>query len=624
MAVSLSISTQPSFSSTSNAYFGRTLYFNLSGLTAGRKYKLSRDAVHTMWEEIWTGAGTETQLSFSVPVDLIPTYCANSASYSFGFWAYEYDESNTRTSYDVVEFKLSVPASYVPTVSINVYDLNGHAEIYGAFLQSASRVGVSITANGVAGSTIKTYTTNIEDGVYNTASVESNALRNSGECSVSVTVKDSRGRTATVTEKITVLPYSLPKITALKTKRTDANGNSISTGEYLTVVFDADVSSLNGRNVPAYALTYNRVGEEEETEIPLTAYSGLYSVSGGTATFPASKNETWSAAVTVTDGITSVTRRTTGAAVGKLFSVLHRGLGFAFGKQATLESVFEVGFKSKFSGGILPVALDANANFDDILTANYYIGQAEIGSYINCPISCGAFSLTVKEIGTGGGIVQELATMGNYRYGRHRRMFDGAAWNAWRQIENTVSLPFGYTDVEYIQSSGKQHIDTGFVPNQDTRVIMDAHSTDGTLGTSGALFHARDSSNGNGFGVFVLSDKFRCDYKNSKITLAATVPTDKRYIFDFNKNVHTIGETITTHTASTFSSQMNLILFGSPYNGSISYNATMKLYSCKIYDNGTLVRDYVPCKTDGGVYGLFDCLNGVFYNNAGTGVFTGA
>ena len=58
-------------------------------------------------------------------------------------------------------------------------------------------------------------------------------------------------------------------------------------------------------------------------------------------------------------------------------------------------------------------------------------------------------------------------------------------------------------------------------------------------------------------------------------------------------------------------------------NGGGTYdNAPMKLYSCQIYDNDTLVRDYVPCQKPDGTIGLWDDVNSVFYGNAGTGTFT--
>ncbi len=47
--------------------------------------------------------------------------------------------------------------------------------------------------------------------------------------------------------------------------------------------------------------------------------------------------------------------------------------------------------------------------------------------------------------------------------------------------------------------------------------------------------------------------------------------------------------------------------------GSASNPINATLYSCQIYDNGTLIRDYVPCvrKADG-VSGLFDKVNKTF------------
>lgn len=48
----------------------------------------------------------------------------------------------------------------------------------------------------------------------------------------------------------------------------------------------------------------------------------------------------------------------------------------------------------------------------------------------------------------------------------------------------------------------------------------------------------------------------------------------------------------------------------------------MKLYYCKIWDNGSLVRNFVPCKNTSGILGLYDIVNNVFYTNAGTGTFT--
>ncbi|MBQ4353596.1 MAG: discoidin domain-containing protein [Clostridia bacterium] len=48
----------------------------------------------------------------------------------------------------------------------------------------------------------------------------------------------------------------------------------------------------------------------------------------------------------------------------------------------------------------------------------------------------------------------------------------------------------------------------------------------------------------------------------------------------------------------------------------------MRMYSCQIYDNGTLVRDFVPCVDYSGEVGMYDLVSAVFYGSSGTGAFT--
>ena len=48
----------------------------------------------------------------------------------------------------------------------------------------------------------------------------------------------------------------------------------------------------------------------------------------------------------------------------------------------------------------------------------------------------------------------------------------------------------------------------------------------------------------------------------------------------------------------------------------------MKLYYMEIYDNGTLVRYFVPCvRESDGEIGLYDIVNQKFYANEGEGSF---
>ncbi|MBQ2175547.1 MAG: hypothetical protein II453_10970, partial [Alphaproteobacteria bacterium] len=46
-----------------------------------------------------------------------------------------------------------------------------------------------------------------------------------------------------------------------------------------------------------------------------------------------------------------------------------------------------------------------------------------------------------------------------------------------------------------------------------------------------------------------------------------------------------------------------------------------KVYDLQMYDNGTPVRDFIPAKNSSGVVGMYDTVNVLFYQNAGTGNF---
>lgn len=179
-------------------------------------------------------------------------------------------------------------------------------------------------------------------------------------------------------------------------------------------------------------------------------------------------------------------------------------------------------------------------------------------------------------------------------------------------------LPSGYTQLEYIQSSGTQYIDTGFKPNQNSRVVFDFFPV--SIGQT-HLFGSRSSnSSSDYFLVLCTGGYYRDDYASSK-TVTTIAPTD-RMVIDKNKNVVNFGSQTYTHSAATFTGAYPIVLFASNTGGNVSYMTNIRLYSCKIYDNGVLSRDFIPCKNASGVIGLWDDVNNVFYQNAGTGTFT--
>lgn len=183
-------------------------------------------------------------------------------------------------------------------------------------------------------------------------------------------------------------------------------------------------------------------------------------------------------------------------------------------------------------------------------------------------------------------------------------------------------LPAGYTKLQYIQSSGTQHIDTGFKPNSNTRVLMDYESlTSGVAFVFGSRHNSSANSTSYAFAFVNLnSNSVRSDFGSVESSITGTVL--KRVILDKDKNTTTYDGTTVTAASQTFSSSYNLYLCSVNTAGAAGAKASMRIYSCQIYDNGTLVRDFVPCKNPSGAAGLYDLVNDKFYGNNGTGSFS--
>ena len=186
-----------------------------------------------------------------------------------------------------------------------------------------------------------------------------------------------------------------------------------------------------------------------------------------------------------------------------------------------------------------------------------------------------------------------------------------------------VELPSGYRQLNYIESSGTQYIDTGFKHNQDSRIVAQLQQPVAPSSQSWLISARNSSSSASRALVYDPSRKWRVDY-NASSTTGTKYPeaesTDMIY-FDFNKNVLTFNGESYQWDALTFQCNYNLVLFARNTAGTIDAFASYRLYACKIYDNAVLVRDFIPCKNASNVAGLYDLINGQFYGSAGAEEF---
>lgn len=200
-----------------------------------------------------------------------------------------------------------------------------------------------------------------------------------------------------------------------------------------------------------------------------------------------------------------------------------------------------------------------------------------------------------------------------------------SVYPTFTMIEEPQSrLPVDYIELQYIQSSGTQYIDTLFKPNHNTRIICNINGR-GSENTNRGIFGSRTNYTSNDNFSFLILDNncYRTDYEKQLGKYGSSISISGDLIIDKNKNVTTLnGSNELALSYATFTSTYNVFIFAINDAGSPSFNISgVKLYFCQIYDNDTLVRDFVPCKTVEGTVGLYDVVNQAFYTNAGTGSF---
>ena len=180
-----------------------------------------------------------------------------------------------------------------------------------------------------------------------------------------------------------------------------------------------------------------------------------------------------------------------------------------------------------------------------------------------------------------------------------------------------MSLPSGYKRLEYIQSSGTQYVDTLFKPNSNTKFVVDLQISNNAC----HVFGARTSYLQKALCLFWKSNSAAAiQVGNTQFDAGAFAETVRHQVTMTATELYMDGNLQKSYSTDYFQCEQNAWLM-SCYSSSESEYASGKLYSCQIYDNGTLIRDFIPCQKLDGIIGLWDDVNSTFYGNAGTGTF---
>lgn len=381
--------TVPTFSATSTE-IGSNVTINLN--------RAADSFTHTLTYAFGKASGTigadiDTSVVWSIPSDLA-AQIPNAVSGTCAITCRTYNGS-TLIGTKTANLTLKVPSSVVPVIN-SVSIIEGTEQLknhFTVFVQNNSTLAVSVSAVGVAGSSITKVETKIQDVLYNGNSFVSALITAAGEITVNTTVTDSRGRTAKSSSTVSVAEYDFPTIYSMSVKRIDTAGNETEDGERISVRIHYSTSNIDNQNGEhenprTYKLQYRRSDETEFTTFESGEASLIHSQSHAYKSAPViSGDNSYVIRLEVADFFKTTVCDIELPTAFTLMDFNSSGQGVAFGKV------------SEKSG------MEVNMNTDFFKEVNVYSdSNIENGNYINFRKKDGTLTAKVNSSENGEGL----------------------------------------------------------------------------------------------------------------------------------------------------------------------------------------------------------------------------
>ena len=343
--VTLTTIPRASTATVSGDTLGTALTITIKRASSGFTHRLYYTCGQLSKQTIATGIGTS--YSWTPPVSLAQQ-APNAATVAVALLVETYNGS-TYVGASTLQLSLAVPTNVVPSLTVALSDPTNVSTTYGGYVQLRSKLKVALTASGAQGSTIKTYSVKV-GSIYAGASATGTTdyLPDAGTLTVTCSVTDSRGRTTTKTQSITVLAYARPTVSAITAARCNADGTANRAGTYGKVTFSGAITSLSAKNTAAYAVQYREVGAEDWTTAGRPA-AGNYDPADISAVFAADKSKRYEVRVVATDAFESIgsTLRDLPAAYA-LYHLAKHLLSVGLGRLCDKANAIQVGLDAYF------------------------------------------------------------------------------------------------------------------------------------------------------------------------------------------------------------------------------------------------------------------------------------
>lgn len=263
-----------------------------------------------------------------------------------------------------VTLKVTVPYNDDTKPNVDMSLAPKDSPFAGVYIQGRSKVSANIRGTFKLGTSISSYIYTVDGKGYTVgASAVSEVLSRSGEITVVGGLKDTRGHSTTVEQKINVIPYSKPKLLptggekSIICARCDASGNLSESGTYLKIAVKREYSkvmsgdtqlnkctlyySYKRSNDPSFG-NYNTLlaGDAEADYTTLITKQEIFEI-----------DMSYLVQIRAEDTVGEITTIT--FAIPTAFAAFHLkegGKGAAFGKYATTDNLLECAWDARFNG----------------------------------------------------------------------------------------------------------------------------------------------------------------------------------------------------------------------------------------------------------------------------------
>ena len=202
-------------------------------------------------------------------------------------------------------------------------------------------------------------------------------------------------------------------------------------------------------------------------------------------------------------------------------------------------------------------------------------------------------------------------------------------------IDGRANIPSEYTEVEYIESTGTQYINTNIIPTNTTGVeakitICNDNNWDNVFmgcresSSSDSRYWIDVDWTGNDTIIFGFNSNTNINdryfLKGSDVGKSFIISMN--YMNDRTGKINGITYDTSISSKTLVSMSKPMYIFAGNRSGYAAYQYSGKLYNLKITDGTNVIKNFIPCyrKSDN-VAGLYDLVNNVFYTNQGTGNF---